>query len=203
MRKNFKSSGMSLIELMISLAILGIMITIIATFAKNIFGYNKGFANTLSVYDNSRTILHPISSEIRSASPSALGSYPIATADNTTFTFYADTNNDGVPERVRYYLSGTTLVKGTLAPSGNPLAYTGQETTKNIVNNIRNTSQQPIFSYYDANYTGSESSLAQPVDISTVRLVKITLLLDADLNNPPDAVTITTQVSLRNLKDNQ
>jgi len=35
-----------------------------------------------------------------------------------------------------------------------------------------------------------------------VRLVRITIKIDEDPNRPPAALTSTTQVSIRNLKDN-
>ncbi len=203
MKKNKLNSGLTLMELLISMAIFSLMLVMIATFAKNIFSYKRGFTNTLSVYDNARTILQPIASEIRSASVSSLGSYPVETAADNTFTFYADTNNDGLKERNRYFLSGTTLKKGVTQPTGNPLSYSGAETTTDIVYNVTNTGGTPIFSYYDTNYTGSSAALTQPVNISDIRLIKINLLLDADVNNPPTAVAVTTQISLRNLKDNQ
>ncbi len=201
--KIIKKSGFTLMELLISIALFSMMLLMIASFTQNIFSYKRGFGNTLSVYDSSRTILQPIASEIRSATTSSLGSYPIDTATTTTFTFFTDTNDDGLKEKIRYFLSGTTLRKGVVSPSGSPLNYNGAEVLTDVVYNVRNTGANPIFEYYDTNYSGSSSALTQPVDISTIRLVKITLLLDADLNNPPDAAIITTQISFRNLKDNQ
>ncbi len=197
-----KSQGFTVIELLISLFVLGTMIVIISSFASNIFSYNKGFSNSLSISDNSRTILNPISSEIRSATTSSTGTYPIESAGTTSFIFYADTNSDGIRERIRYFLSGTTLRRGTITPIGNPLSYNTTETLTDVVYNVRNTAANPIFTYYDTNYTGSSAALSQPVDISTIRLIKIELLLDANTEVAPDATVITTQISLRNLKDN-
>lgn len=202
-RKSTKKSGFTLVELLISIALFSMMLLMIASFTENIFSYKKGFSNTLSVYDSSRTILQPIASEIRSATTSSLGAYPIDTASATTFTFFTDINNDGLKEKIRYFLSGTTLRKGVISPAGSPLNYNGAETLTDVVYNVINTGANPIFEYYDTNYSGSSSALTQPVDISTIRLLKITLLLDADINNPPDAAIITTQISFRNLKDNQ
>jgi len=35
-----------------------------------------------------------------------------------------------------------------------------------------------------------------------VRLVKITIVIDKDPQTPPGPMTLTTQISIRNLKDN-
>jgi hypothetical protein len=61
-----------------------------------------------------------------------------------------------------------------------------------------------IFEYYDSNYDGtaSSSALIFPVAPIEVRLVKITLDIDSDPNKPPEPFTVTTQVSIRNIKDN-
>ncbi len=201
--KILKQNGFTLMELIVSLTIFTIMLLMLTRFTKNVFSYKTGFTNTLSVYDNSRTILQPIASEIRSVTNSALGAYPIDTANTTTFTFFADVNKDGTKEKVRYFLSGTTLRKGVISPAGNPVNYNGQEVLTDVVFNVRNTGANPIFEYFDTNYSGSSSPLSQPVDISRIRLIKITLLLDVDLTKPPDTAIITTQISLRNLKDNQ
>ena len=60
----------------------------------------------------------------------------------------------------------------------------------------------PIFDYYDTNYDGTTAPLAQPVSAIAVRLVKITLIIDKNSLRPPAPITMTTQVSMRNLKDN-
>ena len=79
--------GFSLIEMMVSVAILSIVVILIGTFAKDIFFLKGVFSNGLTAYNDARKVLQPIASEIRSASPSALGGYNIETAGDTTFTF--------------------------------------------------------------------------------------------------------------------
>jgi prepilin-type N-terminal cleavage/methylation domain-containing protein len=197
-----KNNGFTLLEILITMVIFTLIMGVVTLFARDLFYYNSVFSSGLTSYDEARKILQPISSEIRSASPSSLGAYPIETAGDTTFTFFSDINSDGLKERVRYFLSGSTLMKGVIVPSGSPMQYlSNTETLSEIVHNIRNGST-PIFTYYDANYNGETAALTQPVSILSVRLVKITLVLDTDPNRSPTPVTVTTEVSLRNLKDN-
>ncbi len=194
--------GFNIIELVIGIAVLVMMVGVIGLFARNAFYYNSVFSGGLTAYDDARHVLQPMSSEIRSMSPSSLGSYPIEIADDNSFVFFTDINDDGLKERIRYFIQGTTLKKGVIIPTGNPLVYTtANETFTELVHNLRNGAT-PVFTYYDTNYTGTTSPLTQPVNISFIRLIKVNMIVDVDPNRSPVPVTVTTQISVRNLKDN-
>ena len=62
-------------------------------------------------------------SEIRTASTANTGAYTIGLATDSALTFYSDTDNDGLKEKVRYFITGTTLQKGLTKPTGSPLSY--------------------------------------------------------------------------------
>jgi hypothetical protein len=96
---------------------------------------------------------------------------------------------------------GKTLKKDVLKSSGIPPSYTGAVTTSVVMGSIANGAN-PIFEYYDNTYDGTGASLSAPIDVSTIRLVKATVILDVDPNRSPVPITATSQVSLRNLKDN-
>jgi len=201
-KKINKNKGVTLVELVIALAVSTLILMAVTSFARNLFYYDSVFSGGLTSYDEARKVLQPIASEIRSASPSSLGAYSIEKAADTEFIFFTDTDNNGTKERIRYFLSGTILKRGVTTATGSPLQYlSANEVVTEIVHNVNNGST-PIFSYYDSSYNGSSAALAQPVSIFAIRLVKITLVLDADPNRPPAPVTASTQVSIRNLKDN-
>ncbi len=200
---NFKKiKGFTLLETVISIAIFSLVIGLVSLFARDIFYYGSIFSGGLSAYDESKKVLQPIASEIRSSSPSSLGSYPIETATDNSFIFFADINSDGLKERIRYFLSGTTFKKGVITPTGNPLLYiVNNEVITDVVHNIKNNGT-PIFNYYNTSYNGNTASLAQPVMVIEIRLIRITLIIDTDPNRSPVPVTVSTQINLRNLKDN-
>lgn len=195
-------SGFTLMEILITMAIFSLIMGAISVFARNVYYYNNIFSGGLVSYDQAKKILQPIASEIRGASSSSLGAYPLETTGDTSFVFFTDTNNDGIKERIRYFVSGVNLMRGVIVPSGNPIQYvSANETISTVVEGIRNGAT-PVFTYYDTNYTGSSAALTQPVSVLNVRLVKITLIIDNDPNRPPLPITVTTEVSVRNLKDN-
>ena len=196
------NKGFTLVETLITLAIFSVILGAIGLFARNIYYYNTVFSGGLASYDDAKKVLQPIASEIRSASQSSLGAYAVESAGDTSFIFFTDINNDGLKERIRYFLTGSTFQKGVISPTGSPLQYvTANEKITNIMSNVRNGAT-PIFSYYDSSYNGTTAPLTQPVSITTIRLIKITLVIDTDPNRSPLSVTATTEVSLRNLKDN-
>jgi hypothetical protein len=94
------------------------------------------------------------------------------------------------------------LKKGVTTPSGSPLSYSSAEVTTTVVHSVRNATSTPIFEYFDSSYDGTSAPLSSPVAISVVRLIRVTIVVDTDPNRPFRAKTVTTQVSLRNIKDN-
>jgi len=195
-------SGFTLPEIIVTTAIFTVILGAVSLFARDIFYYNTVFSSGLASYDDARKILRPIASEIRSAAQSSSGSYNIESANSTSFVFFSDINADGKKERIRYFLSSTTLRRGVIIPTGSPYQYlSANETFTNVVSNVRNGTTS-IFTYYDSNYDGTTGALSLPVSIASIRLVKITLIIDADPSKPPVPMTVTTQVSIRNLKDN-
>lgn len=196
-----KEKGFTLVELMLSIAILLLITFGVTLFQKNIFSLGKNFQGNLNFQLGARSILKSFSSEIREASQSSLGAYPIEKASTTEIIFYSDHNNDGFKERIRYFLSGTTLQRGVVEPAGNPLTYTiATEKVTTVLTSVVSTST--IFQYYDTNYTGTSSPLVQPVTLSSIRLVKAIVLVNPDPNRIFKPYIITTQATMRNLKDN-
>lgn len=207
LRNNFEiqskyNFGFSMIETIVVVLILGIIGIAVWTFQSDVFLLNNIISGNITSQEEARNIFKMITSEIRSASPSNLGAYPIYEAGSDSFIFYSDIDNDGLKERIRYFLSDNVLKKGVIKPAGNPLIYnSGDEEIKEIIHNISNGSTA-IFDYYDTDYDGSSAPLTQPVSLVAVRLIKITLIVNKNSANPPILSTYTTQVTMRNLKDN-
>ena len=196
------NSGLSIIEVLVVIFILTVIGVAVAKFQIDIFSFSTSLSNTLVAQQEVRQAFKMMSGEIRSLSVSSIGSYPIAEADSTSFTFYSDIDDDGLKERIRYFLDGNILKKGTIKPTGSPLIYNpANEKVTEVVHYIAN-SGIPIFDYYDAYYDGTTLPIPLPVNLSEVRLVKITIFTDRDPSRSPAPLSMTTHVSMRNLKDN-
>jgi len=198
----YKNNGFTYIEAVVAVAITAVVAIVVGQFQTNVLNYNRMFSQFLSAADDLRGIMRPIAGEIRAARGSENGSYSIEEASENTFTFYTDYDKDGQTERMRYFLDGTDFKRGIIEPSGVPAVYDqGSEVVKTIATGL-DTSVGYIFLYYDENYDGTTNPLTQPVKISDVRLVQIEMTIDTDPLKLPEPITLSTQVSIRNLKTN-
>lgn len=198
-----KRKGFTLGELLISIFIFSILVVTVSTFQKDIFMLNRVISNNLSAQLELRRITKVMVSELRKASPSSVGSYPISLANQSELTFYSDISGDGLKERIRYFLNDGKLKKGITSPSGNPLVYPVSDGNVVILmSDVVSSSTLPIFQYYSNSYNGNSSPMSYPISVTDIRLIKITVIIDKDPNLPPKEIIGTSQVNLRNLKDN-
>jgi len=199
--KNREQKGFTLAELLVSIGIMLLILSAVSLFQKDVFSLAQNFQGNLNFQLGARAILKSFSAEVREASPSSLGAFPIEEASSTEIIFYSDADNDGLKERIRYFLSGSTIKKGVVKPTGTPLVYsTSTESIKTVLTSVVSTSS--VFQYFDTTYTGTSSPLAQPVTLSSIRLIKAIVLVNPDPNRISIPYEITTEASIRNLKDN-
>lgn len=193
--------GFTLIETVVSLMLVTTVVVVVGVLQRQVFSLDRLFQGVLFSQREARQALKTVTAELRTTNVSNTGAYPLATADASTLTFYSDRDNDTVRERLRYFIEGTALKRGIIEPSGNPFAYDpASETVATVVSGIDPSATR--FEYYPGSYDGTTAPLSQPVVREEVRLVKVTIVIDRNPNEPPAPVTFTSQVSLRNLKDN-
>ncbi len=195
------SKGFTLFETMLALTVVVIILVPLSRLEVKTYSLARFFQNTATLQDEARKTLQVLMAELRSAGPSEAGSYPIEEATDTTLVFFRDINNDGLTERIKYYVDDNQLKKDVVVPSGNPATYPlGNPVTTIVAHDVANGTQ-PVFSYFDNNYDGSTQPLAEPVDVTVIRLVKAEIIIGKG-NGEQGQVILTTQVQLRNLKDN-
>ncbi|MDP3986331.1 MAG: hypothetical protein U1C53_02755 [Candidatus Veblenbacteria bacterium] len=201
MQRTILSAGFTIVEITITLAILLGVLLVVGNFTTDVFKISRFINTTLTAQDQARRTIGNLVAELRTASISSLGAYPIAAASATSLTFYSDIDADSYKERLRYFVSGTTLKRGLLKPSGNPLTYNpANETITDAVTWLVNPTS--IFSYFDTSYNGQGSPLTFPVSIPVVRHVRVTVQIDQYPNEPPETYELSSEVNIRNLKDN-
>ena len=199
---NYKR-GMTLVEIIVAIAILIIVMIAVSTFQYNVLDYNRHSQTALTNVGDATNILKYMSKELRTMSPSVTGSYPILSVATSSITFYSDIEGDGTKEQIRYYIASTTLYRGIIVPSGSPMTYNPTDESKStIATGVRNATSSALFEYFNGLYGGNEQPLTYPITIFTIRLVKINITIDSDPRRSPVPITYTTQISLRNLKDN-
>lgn len=195
--------GMTIAEIIISIGILMVVMVAVSSFEYNVINYNRSAQVALTNTQEAENILKFMAKELRTMAPSANGSYPIGTAATSSLTFYADVDSDGLQDQVRYYLATTTLYRGTTKPTGSPATYNLANENKYVLaTGVRNSSTTPSFEYFSGTYDGTTGAMTYPLTITAIRLVKVNITIDSDPTKSPVPRTFSTQVSLRNLKDN-
>jgi len=134
---------------------------------------------------------------LREASYGSDGSYPIKSVATSSITFYANTNNDSIIERVTYSLINGTFYRAVATPTGNPPSYVNATiATSTISMPVTNSTSTPMFRYF--NNVGAE--LFAPVDISKISSIRTIVVIDVNVNRSPVAFTLSGGATLRNLK---
>ena len=190
-----RSKAFTLIETIVVVALTAFILLTLTAIIRYFYVTNAYVLEQSQAVNSARRSIQSALSDLRGASYGADGSYPIAAAATSTATFYANIDSDAAIEKVRYYLSDSTLYRGVTDPAGSPPSYAGQpEKVTLVVDNIRNGTT-PLFTYYDS--TGAE--LAAPINLSKIASVRTMVLTDVNPNRAPNVYTLTGSATLRNI----
>jgi len=189
--------GMTLVEAVIwvtmtSLIMLSLMQSVLYFYRTNSYAIEQGLAVTSGQrgVDNMMKI-------IREAAFSSNGAWPIISMSPTSFSFYADIDADPFIEQVTFYLTGNSLIRAVVDPTGDPPTYANPEVTNVISDNVRNTEQGfAVFEYYDVN----GNRMTDLSKIAEVRFVETTIVVNINPNRLPNQFTLRSSAMLRNLK---
>ncbi len=201
-RRN-KNRGFTLIEVIMSVAVFALLAGGIIVLVSSILRTSNQQSGLLSDQDQARRLVFQFVSELRNAAIGADGSYSLNQAGAQQIIFFTNLKGTGnVVSRVRYYISGSSLMKGVTAPTGS-VYNLANEVVTTVQNNLANGAN-PVFYYYDGTYNGNiDNYLSQPVNLNQVKLVKITLQIynKAGVTNT-NTYTISSSATIRNLKTN-
>lgn len=202
-QRQINTHGFTIIELLVALGITAMISMAVVWFIIDGLRYSDIIFEQLQTQNDGRKVLQQVIDVVRKAEESSIGGYPLASAGDYELIVYANVDDDSLRERVRFWLDGTTLKKGVIKPSGSPLSYSGAESVVEIAHSVVNTEEnQPVFLYYDENYTGTEDELIQPIDEVDVRMVRVRLELEEDPTESPVPLEVESAAMIRNLKEN-
>lgn len=176
--------GMSFIEMIVAILIMllgmsGFTYLFVDSWRSNKYIIEMGNASLLV----SRAVNNLVA-DLRKVRQADNGDFPIESGSDFDIKVYIDIDNDGVTERVHYYLQSGSLYRGVREPVGNlPVNYpNGDGTTTLLANSIINSNSQPVFSYYNDEYPSDtiNNPLATPVNVAEVKMVKVHLMINID-----------------------
>jgi Tfp pilus assembly protein PilW len=194
---NMTKRGISLIE---TVTVIAIVPVIMIAIANSVLFFYK--ANTVSIeqayqVDHARKGVTLLVRDIREASYADNGAYPLAAMASTSITFYSDTDRDNQTERITYEITGTSLKRAVLDPSGSPTTYTGSAATTSVSEYIRNIEDGvPAFRYYDKD----NIEVADAAHIADVVSVSVMTVINIVTTRAPGEFTLKSSATLRNLR---
>ncbi len=201
--KQKKQSGFTLIEVVIAAALTS-MLGLALVGLQYIFSQTQLTAvqNYINV-DQANSNISTLVREIRNIRAGENAAYPLERAHDQEIIFYSDIDYDGESERVRYTLSGSSLVKGVIDPVGYPPTYpSASEKVRLLTENVRNETDS-IFYYYNGDWPADtvNNPLPQPIRLSETKMMKVYLELNTR-DAPEDNYILESYVQLRMLKEN-
>lgn len=200
-----KQKGFTLLEVMVTLAILLVAVSILLFSIVRVYDLNRYTLELADAVNFARKGIESMTKEIREASLADNGNYPILEAEDQRFTFYSDIDADTNVERVTYLLDNTNLLKVVTEPTATPpIEYPSSNTsTTTVAQYIRNGSE-PIFFYYNGDYPADtvNNPLSSPIPINEIRLVRLLLKININPEKAPQDTVLEIFIHLRNLKDN-
>jgi prepilin-type N-terminal cleavage/methylation domain-containing protein len=195
-------NGFSFIEVIIVVAIASSIVLVVGNLSSNTDVLNNLVSRELQSKSDISQTLQIMTSEIRSAGPSASGAFALESAATSSFVFYSDIDKSGSVKRVRYFFTSSTIYKGTTAPTGIPAIYpTSTEVVVNVVDNVNLSASSSLFTYYDSAYTGTQGAMSSTA-IQNIRLVNIAFGATIQPQQAPGPQYFSAMVAIRNLRSN-
>jgi type II secretory pathway component PulJ len=203
--------GFTLVELLVTIMLASAVgVAILMTFM-NVTRVFDSQEVRIQNQDDARTAINQMARYVRSATSSVDNltsqSNAIATAQPQDIEFYCDVDGDGVAERARYYLNGTTLRMQTAEPTYHTGAtpywdYPASYQTDGIVvqEAVRNGTA-PVFSYYFYVTPGVLSEFSYAPTSSADRQSIVSVSISISVNERPELaasnVQLATDVQIR------
>jgi hypothetical protein len=148
-------SGLSLTELLV----VSVLMLLVLGTAYMLFDTSTGMADVsearVIASDNAQKAQELISRDLRQAQENYSGESGVrpgalAVAKPDTIEFFMDETRDGRPERIKYYMQGTSLMRASAPPIGTEYEFSHGAfgTPKVILKNIR-TDNGPVFCFHE------------------------------------------------------
>lgn len=171
-----------------------------------------GTEKRLANLDEARILMAVSTKDVRTATRLQAGTSPFTLANKREVVFFANLNNNGAspsvvnngPRRVRIYVdTNFQLIEEVIKPDAAsvPPAYTynGAATRRFVGRYVANTTNQPIFRYFDTNGTELTAVPLSATDRLAVNSVQITLAIRRSTTFPIADTTLVNTVRLPNV----
>jgi prepilin-type N-terminal cleavage/methylation domain-containing protein len=192
-----RDAGFTLIELLLAAAIMPIVLGAAYLVFITLSGNYSSISAQSEATAEAQRAMDTMVREIRQAQQITDGGGAVATATAGTCSFYCDTDQDGVPELITYYVDGTDLYRSEAHSTTPAYPYVYPAVTAKRVVNLT-TSSGVVFTYYDNSSPTTVDSTPNP---PTICAVGIHLSASRPAQNGQVSVDFSTRVKIRALFD--
>jgi prepilin-type N-terminal cleavage/methylation domain-containing protein len=196
--------GFTLVETLVTIVIFGLVMIATGSLLRTIFLNTTTNPNALNAVDQAESSANGFVNQVRDAAYGNDGSYPLNQASTTQIIFFSPYGTAGstTVDRIRYYVSSTTLYEGITVPTGSTYIL-GNEKVKTVATGVSGNGTSTIFYYYTGTYAGTTSALSQPVNLNQVTYIKMTFNVQlGEIHGATSSSTISIGATIRNLKTN-
>lgn len=212
LRRTRAQAGFTLIELLVVILIAGVVAGAVCGLYLGILRTTFDQTTRIQNQDDARLAMYSMTRVIRAACSSDANQTSLSDALALTspqeLVFYTDLDGDDEAERVRYYLSGTSLRMQTAEPntSANPPTYPSTYDTDGIVimEGVRNGAK-PVFTYFGCDEHATALYAISSPNTEALRRAVVAITVSLDVNEHPQltkgVVELATRVLIRQRYD--
>ena len=131
--------------------------------------------------------------DLRGATFSDSGAYPIESFSANSIIFYTNADKDANIEKLKYFTDGAKLIREIIEPSDFPPSYPSEGKKQILLEHLRNDNSE-LFEFFD-----KDGNVVAQDEVLKIRTVKVNLRVDKDLSKDPIAYFSSFFIALRNL----
>ena len=189
--------GLTYVEMLVVVMIFSMVMITIVNSVLYFYRTNKSSIEQAYQIESARKGIELLVRDIREATYSDVGAYPLVAMASSSLSFYSDTDRDNSIELIHYELQGKKLLRSVTNATGTPATYTGTTATTTVSSNVRNFSDNiSVFQFFNASGTQATTSAG----LASVLTVSVSLVVDITPQHAPGEFTLRSSATMRNLR---
>lgn len=191
-------SGLSMAELMVVTVLLGMIMSAAYFVLVTVQSISNGVEGRVIASDEARIGIDRMSRELRQAEELVEGQGVFAQADSRECVFWADVDQDGRPEKVRYYVVGNSVYRQEAAATTAlpPYTYGTYAAPTRMISSLDPAWTSALFTYLPA---GSSATPLGPSEIPDMSAVSVRVVNLAKVGDREIRVDESTWVKIRSV----
>lgn len=192
--------GTTLTELMVVTMLMGMVLSLVWMMMGAVTKMADGMQARTIATDDGRQAMDRMTRELREAMEVSEGAGVFTVMSARQCTFYADITHDGIPERITYRVTGSSLIRSELAATNGapPYTFSTTPTTEIVMSTVDSTWAGALFTYYD---NADPPSVVTSPNFGNVSAVALNLVNSVSVGKSSYSVTQQTWIKIRSVQN--